>query len=84
MSKVNLKDALSHMREAAGIKPYDLQHWRDGTTVFSKDGYEVVVKTPDYYSWIGGTLIQNAFPYLNSEQREFLVTHMTPKEQKDV
>ena len=35
----------------------------------------------DYADWdLGGKLVQNAFPYLNAEQREFLMTGITPEE----
>ena len=31
-------------------------------------------------NWENGELIQNAFPNLNSDEREFLLTGMTPEE----
>jgi hypothetical protein len=30
--------------------------------------------------WEAGALIQNAFPMLNAEQREFIMTGITPEE----
>lgn len=34
--------------------------------------------------WQSGTLIQFAMPELTAEQREFLITGMTPEEQAEV
>lgn len=36
--------------------------------------------TNSYNSWRSGTLIQDAFPTLSIEQREFLMTGITPDE----
>lgn len=33
-----------------------------------------------YEEWKGGKLIQDAFPDLNDEQREFIMTGITPEE----
>ena len=33
-----------------------------------------------YTAWQSGTLIQNAFPTLNADQREFIKTGITPEE----
>lgn len=32
----------------------------------------------------GGELVQNVFPHLSAEEREFLITGMTPAEQKEI
>ncbi len=32
------------------------------------------VEEADFYAWQKGELIQNAFPYLNGDQREMLMT----------
>ena len=37
----------------------------------------------DINSWKDGMLIQNALPYLTSEEREFLITGATPEEWDD-
>jgi len=42
--------------------------------------YEVVFNAEDGISWIQGTLIQNAMPYLTADQREFLISGLTPDE----
>lgn len=31
-----------------------------------------------------GELVQDVFPHLNAEEREFLITGMTPAEQKEI
>jgi len=35
-----------------------------------------------YNSWRSGALIQDAFPMLNTDQREFIMTGVTPEEWK--
>lgn len=35
-------------------------------------------------SHAGGELVQNVFPHLSAEEREFLITGMTPAEQKEI
>jgi hypothetical protein len=37
-----------------------------------------------YFSWKNGDLVQRAFPKLNPEEREFIVSGITPKEWKEV
>jgi len=37
-----------------------------------------------YFNWKNGDLVQRAFPQLNSEEREFIVSGITPKEWKEV
>ena len=34
----------------------------------------------DKYDAVGGGLVQNVFPNLNAEQREFLISGITPQE----
>lgn len=40
---------------------------------------EVSFQRRDYDKWQGGELIQNAFPYLNADDREMIKTHICPK-----
>jgi hypothetical protein len=43
--------------------------------------YELTVPTDKYLEYLKGkTLIQNVFPELNAEQREFLISGHTPAE----
>lgn len=44
--------------------------------------YLVSVKKVDFDDWENGKLAQNAFPYLDSDQREFLISNTTPAECK--
>ena len=37
----------------------------------------------DMYDTVGDILVQDAFPNLNAEQREFLLSGITPQEWKD-
>lgn len=36
--------------------------------------WRVEVEESDFYAWQGGKHIQDAFPYLNADQREMLMT----------
>ena len=36
--------------------------------------------TPQYMAWKGGVLSQDAFPQLDADEREFLMTGITPAE----
>lgn len=39
----------------------------------------VTVSCEDFNAWQNGELVQNAFPYLSSEEREMLVSGICPK-----
>jgi hypothetical protein len=40
--------------------------------------YTVTVELEQYMDWKGGNYIQNAMPELNADDREFLISGMTP------
>lgn len=42
--------------------------------------YAVVVKATDYDRWKGGELTPNAFSYLDTADREFILSDTTPAE----
>ena len=46
--------------------------------------HTVTVLTPDYNNWVKGQMVQVAFPYLTSDEREALVTGFTPETWKRV
>lgn len=54
----------------------------DITTIVCRDldgcTHEFQVKTDDYQSYVGGVAIQKAFPYLNEDEREIIITGLTP------
>jgi len=41
---------------------------------------EIPVTEEQFYAWKGGELIQNAMPNLTPDQREFLMSGVTPEE----
>ena len=45
---------------------------------FCGRGNEVEVNEMDYWDWQDGTLAQDAFPYLTSEEREMLISGICP------
>ena len=45
---------------------------------FCGRGNEVEVNEEDYWDWQDGTLAQDAFPYLASEEREMLISGICP------
>lgn len=38
----------------------------------------ILVNNQDYKRWVEGELVQNAFPYLSANQRELLISGITP------
>lgn len=46
----------------------------------TEDGtmHTVHVKAEDYARWMAGAHVQNAFPYLNKDDREILITGIGP------
>lgn len=69
-----------------GNRPKQNEHYTPKTIIFSRKCtvtnklYEVEVTKVHYDDWLSGTLIQNAFPELNADQREFLKLNVTPAE----
>lgn len=54
----------------------------EGTSKFitvKADSIQLAISFAEYNA---GVLIQDAFPYLNAEEREFILTGMTPEEQE--
>lgn len=43
---------------------------------------ELSISEEQWNKWQEGALIQNVMPHLSAEEREFLITGMTPAEQK--
>ena len=41
---------------------------------------DITQESLDIYDTIGGMLVQNVFPNLNKEEREFLISGITPDE----
>jgi hypothetical protein len=41
---------------------------------------DLPIREEDYMAWQNGALIQNAMPYLSSDDREFLMTGITAEE----
>lgn len=58
----------------------------EGVITFSKEcsvskaPYTLTVDIYKYYAWKDGALVQDAFPDLKPEQREFLISGITPSE----
>lgn len=46
----------------------------------TKETYEVVVPYQSYRTWRAGHMIQDAMPDLTPDQREFILSGMTPAE----
>ena len=49
-----------------------------------KEIYSVTVAKADVAKWQQGTLLQDAFRYLNADQREFVKTGTTPAEWENI
>lgn len=53
---------------------------KKGQCTVTGEWFEAPMVIGDWVKWISGTVIQEAAPYLTSEQREFWITHLTPAE----
>ena len=49
-----------------------------GNCVITGEFYSVVVKLDDYNRWKGGARILEAFPYLNADDREWIMSRISP------
>jgi len=74
----------------AGFK-YNIVHDYDtGKSICTKlcsvtqENFEVSVNTADYEEWKSGAYIQDVFPEMSREEREFLISGTTPKEWDDM
>ena len=86
----NLDKLKEMMRDACGIQPYKIQEFTsssdDHRVLFSKmcpvtnKEYIVEVENYSFRSWLSGAYAQDAFPELSVQQRDFIITHMTPEE----
>ncbi len=45
---------------------------------FCGEAHEIEVNESDYWDWDDGELVQNAFPYLDANEREMLKTGICP------
>lgn len=55
-----------------------------GPCIKTGEEYSVSVKAPDLYKYHQGEYIQNAFPYLSTDDREFLMSGYSPKGWKEI
>lgn len=46
--------------------------------------HSIEARIVDYISWCNGKLIQDAFPYLSTAEREMMISGLCPKCQKDI
>ena len=53
------------------------------TTKLTRDNYSIFVSSKGLFRWqTQGAMIQDALPELSADDREFLLTGMTPAQQK--
>lgn len=63
---------------------------REGKITMSKmctitnEEYSVVIDKSNYMVWQNGALIQEVFPDLSADQREFMISGYTPAEYRDI
>ena len=50
----------------------------------TRNEMELPITEEQYKSWVNGKLIQNAMPHLSADEREFVLTGITPEEWADV
>ena len=79
---MNLRDLKESFREFNG---QSISYEEDSILLskictVSGDTYCVRVDSVDYETWRHGELIQNVFPQLSADEREFIITGYTPSE----
>ena len=69
---------MPYLEKCAYVESYEPEHKYTfkGNCILSKEPVEVKVKAEDLYKFNQGMYVQDAFPYLDSSQREFLLTGM--------
>jgi hypothetical protein len=56
------------------------KYYMTGKCIITKEDYQTQpFNKTDYHMWVGGELIQNCFPYLSLEDREFMISGISPK-----
>lgn len=71
--------------------PYTIEDMPDDTCKITTCKKSIIVKTDSgvisqsWYDWqMRGNYIQNAFPYLSADEREFILTGITPEEWAEI
>jgi hypothetical protein len=69
---------MPYLEKCAYVESYEPEHEYTfkGNCILSKEPVEITVKAKDLYKFNQGMYVQDAFPYLDSSQREFLLTGM--------
>ena len=57
-----------------------MQIVRTSTLSGNTSAMEIAVSQDQLDAWLNGALIQNAMPNLNADEREFIMTGITPNE----
>lgn len=55
-----------------------------GNCIVTGKLYSVIVQKRSYVAWQQGELVQNAFPELSKEDREFLISGTSPEGWKEI
>lgn len=83
---LNKSDWLRIGSDAGWIKGADISNVGDeseitisGNCIETGKPYSVTVKRKDYDDWKRGKLAQKAFPYLSKEDREFIISGVSPE-----
>jgi len=50
-----------------------------GKCVFNGEPYHCKIPSEGFYKWMGGELVQRALPNISEDEREFLISGISPK-----
>ena len=74
-----------------GLEYHLIEHPEDENMVLVKTGEKMLLMETNienlnqgWYYWQNGQSIQTAFPFLSNEEREFLMTGITPTEWNEI
>jgi hypothetical protein len=61
---------------------YSAQGCRPGYAQLARNGYSIIVPIKGLLDYKKGAMVQDAFPELSDTDREFLITGLSPEEQR--
>jgi hypothetical protein len=79
----DMSDQSKIFRNHKGIE-FEYERLSNNTIKLKRGGYSVIVDAFGLRKWSAGAMVQDAFHGMHADDREFLITGMTPEEQKQI
>ena len=65
-------------------RPYDYVEDENGNATLTFDGHSATVRVNELNDWLSGKFIQDAMPSASVDDREFLITGLSPTKWKEI